>query len=242
MKFTLTFALAWAINIVLFLAMIQMIATDRKPEWVKTVSGDIFDFVRQPAKTEALPRNAAQTPPKPEPEPTPPELSDTRPDRTPPTADMRALPLPVAALKIDIPDGIDSGSGPSLPRVVVSGNNRTGALGSGAAGGMGSQYGFSQSNFIMADQLTAISKVEPLYPQQMRFRRIEGDVWVEFIVTADGTVDDPKVVKSAEKDTFDFDRAVLQAIRHWRFQPPRNPKGRPTSVRVRQHFVFKLNR
>ena len=66
MKFTLIVTAAGLINILLFLAMIQMITADQKKEWVMTTDGDFFNFIRQTPKTEVIPRRPAKTPPKPE--------------------------------------------------------------------------------------------------------------------------------------------------------------------------------
>ena len=241
MKFTLTFAAAWAINILLFLTMIQMITANHEKKWIRTTSGDFFNFIRQAPKTDLIPRRPAKTPPKPTPEPEAASFSNPAPNPTPPAADMRALPLPVAALKVDIPltSSINIGSGPSLPRVVAGGQSRTGVLSSGPAGGSGARSGFAQPSFIMADELTAIMKVEPVYPQALRFRRIQGEVLLEFTVIPDGTVSDAKVLESSPSGS--FDRTSLRAIRRWRFQPPSNDQGKPMAVRVRQRFVFKLH-
>ena len=241
MKLALTFTAAWAINILLFLAMMQMITADQKKQWIRTTSGDFFNFIRHTPKTELIPRRPVKTPPKPVAEPEPAVFSEPLSKQAPPAADMRALPLPVAALKVDIPlsGSINLGSGPSLPRVVAGGQSRTGVLGSGTSGGSGTKYGFAQPSFIMADELTAIIRVEPTYPQALRFRRIQGEVLIEFTVTPEGTVSDPKVIKSSPAGS--FDRVSLRAIRRWRFQPRTDDKGRPVSVRVRQRFVFKLH-
>ena len=240
MKLALTFTAAWAINILLFLVMMQMITADQQKTWVRTTSGDFFNFIRQTPKAELIPRRPAKTPPKPAPEPETSSFSNPAPNQAPPAADMRALPLPVAALKVDIPlsSSINIGSGPALPRIVAGGQSRTGVLGSAPSGGSGTKYGLAQPSFIMADELTAIMKVEPIYPQELRFRRIQGEVLVEFIVTPEGMVSDPRVIKSSPEGS--FDRTALRAIRRWRFQPRANEKGMPVAVRVRQRFVFKL--
>lgn len=93
---------------------------------------------------------------------------------------------------------------------------------------------------FMADRLTAISRVQPLYPEKLRFRRIEGEVVVEFTVTPEGTVSDPTIISS--KPAGSFDRSALQAVRRWRFKPHRDAQGNPIPVRARQIFSFTLDR
>lgn len=239
MKFTVTFASAWIINILLFLAMTHLITTDRKKEWIRTTSGDFFNFVRQPPKTELIPRRPVKTPPKPESEPESTAFSEPVSHSVPAAADMRALPLPVAALKVDIPlSSINLGAGPTLPSVVTSGSGQTGRLGQVPSSGSGTYYGTARPSFIMADELTAIMKAQPVYPQKLKFRRIQGEVLIEFTVTQEGKVSDLKVIKSSPAGA--FDRVSLRAIRRWRFQPKTNEEGQPVPVRARQHFVFKL--
>jgi periplasmic protein TonB len=142
---------------------------------------------------------------------------------------------------VDIPLGaeIDIGSGPSLPPIISGGQSRTGKLGSAPGSGTNTAgRGLAQANFLMADELVAIARVQPAYPDQLRFRRIEGEVLVEFLVTATGEVRDARVIKGSPRGS--FDRAALAAISRWRFQPRRGESGKPVPVRVRQHFKFTL--
>ena len=91
----------------------------------------------------------------------------------------------------------------------------------------------------MADELTAISRIQPNYPDRLRFRRVEGEVLIEFTVTTEGTVTDPVIINS--KPSGAFDRSALRAVRRWRFQPRRDEQGNPVPVRARQVFAFTLN-
>lgn len=62
-----------------------------------------------------------------------------------------------------------------------------------------------------------IVKVAPVYPRRALSRGIEGYVIVEFIVTKQGTVRDPKVIK-AEPESL-FDRAAMDAALKFKYKP-----------------------
>jgi protein TonB len=66
-------------------------------------------------------------------------------------------------------------------------------------------------------------RVEPTYPERAAERGIEGWVEVEFTISAAGTVKDPKIIASTSNV---FHKAVLDAIRKWRYQP-RIEDGKP---------------
>lgn len=240
MRLTLNLAAACAINLLLFLGMMRMIATDPNSQWIATTDAEFFRFGRPRTAMERAPqRKARELPPEPVAEP-PPTFQELAGSRRIPAEDLRALPLPTAALKVDIPLAaeINIGSGPSLPPIISGGTSRTGPLGAAPGTGAGSGRGIAERNFLMADELVAIARLQPVYPDQLRFRRIEGEVLVEFLVTATGEVRNARVIESSPGGS--FDRAALTAIRRWRFQPRRDEAGKPVPVRVRQHFKFTL--
>lgn len=59
-------------------------------------------------------------------------------------------------------------------------------------------------------------RIPPMYPPLAQSRRLEGLVKVEFTVGEDGSVNQPVVVYSQPPGV--FDRAVMMAIRHWKFE------------------------
>ena len=58
---------------------------------------------------------------------------------------------------------------------------------------------------------------EPEYPPQLEARGVTGWVTLEFTVTKIGTVSNPRVV--AARPTRIFDRAALNGVRRWRYNP-----------------------
>lgn len=80
-------------------------------------------------------------------------------------------------------------------------------------------------------------QVPPRYPQEAARAGTQGWVDVEFMVTSQGTVVDAKVLDSQPRRL--FDRAALEAVRQWRFQPALRA-GVPTDSVLRQRIEFKL--
>lgn len=80
-------------------------------------------------------------------------------------------------------------------------------------------------------KLQVTKQAAPKMPKRAVRQRITGSATVEFTVGVDGSVTDAKVVSSRPGNV--FDRAALDAIKQFRFQPP----GEPTTGR--QTFEFK---
>ncbi len=79
-------------------------------------------------------------------------------------------------------------------------------------------------------------RVLPQYPPRAASRGIEGWVIVEFTISAAGTVKDPVVVDSHPSAI--FNRAMLRAIRKWKYKPKivDGVAVERIGVRVRQNF------
>ena len=82
----------------------------------------------------------------------------------------------------------------------------TGGLDSGITGTGGSDR-----------DVVPLVRTEPEYPAQAESRGIVGWVTVEFTIAKTGAVKDPVVVASRPSRT--FDRAALNAIRRWKYNP-----------------------
>jgi protein TonB len=66
--------------------------------------------------------------------------------------------------------------------------------------------------------LVAISTPQPTYPESAMRAGFSGEVMVAFTVNADGDVSKVRIVSAKPRGV--FDRAVLSAVAHWKFQPP----------------------
>lgn len=62
-----------------------------------------------------------------------------------------------------------------------------------------------------------IRRIDPLYPFAAKRKNIQGKVTLRFIVTKEGRVIEPSVVKAEPPGI--FDNSALKAILRWRFKP-----------------------
>ena len=81
-----------------------------------------------------------------------------------------------------------------------------------------------------------LRETKPEYPQRAMAEKIQGEVLMECVVKADGTVGDKKVVKSLHPD---LDRAALDAAAQWVFEPGTRD-GKPVNVLVTIAMAFTL--
>ncbi|TQV85632.1 M56 family metallopeptidase [Exilibacterium tricleocarpae] len=80
--------------------------------------------------------------------------------------------------------------------------------------------------------------VTPIYPERARRRGLEGRVIVQFTISPQGRVEQPRILVSQPGRV--FDRAVLRALRGFRFRPYRI-EGEPVAVTgVTETFIFRL--
>jgi protein TonB len=84
-----------------------------------------------------------------------------------------------------------------------------------------------------------IRHVAPAYPALARQRGLEGRVVVRLVIRADGVPDDISVAQSSGFDS--LDRAAVEAIRQWRFEPARRA-GMPVPEERLAPVVFRLQR
>jgi periplasmic protein TonB len=75
------------------------------------------------------------------------------------------------------------------------------------------------------------------YPTQARQRKIEGRIVVSLLIGTDGTVKRARILESAPPEL--FDRAVLDALPRWRFEPARY-KNKNVQVWVTLPLDFRL--
>jgi protein TonB len=82
---------------------------------------------------------------------------------------------------------------------------------------------------------TPISQPRPGYPPDAKAEGVEGTVVVQFLVTAQGTVSDVRVVSGDSR----LSGAVVEAVKRWRFQPG-TFQGRPVPMWRSASFPFRL--
>jgi protein TonB len=126
------------------------------------------------------------------------------------------------------------------------------ALNPGAGEGMGGDFavklsvGQVASSMTAQDDIFALADLDqppratfqpaPQYPAQLKKRKIQGTVYVLFIVDKDGRVRDPKIQKS---DNAELDIHAMNAVKKWRFEPGK-VAGKPVQFRMRVPMTFAL--
>jgi protein TonB len=105
---------------------------------------------------------------------------------------------------------------------------RSGGGGSGAGGRSGSDLAAAGASDASGAGVTSFARplggyqTTPRYPESARTAGIEGVSLLRFVVLADGLVGTVNVEKSAGHP--DLDRAAIEAVRTWRFEPARRGK------------------
>ncbi len=90
---------------------------------------------------------------------------------------------------------------------------------------------------VIPGPMQPVVRPPPSYPEACRSRGAAGVVIVEFDVTAEGNVVNPRIISSADGC---FERSVLQTIQKYKYPPPQED-GRAVARRgVREVFRFEL--
>lgn len=97
----------------------------------------------------------------------------------------------------------------------------------------------SESGSDSAQALAYLSNPKPEYPWSLRRRGVEGTVRLRVNVSAEGLPTEVIVLRSSGFD--EMDRAALEAVKAWRFQPARR-SGQAVAALAEVPIVFRLSR
>lgn len=208
--------------------------------------------LRQPAPPPAARREghrrlSSPLPPRqPPPPPDPPKA--VPPPRPKPPEDLPPVAAPVATVAADEADRAGV-----LEKAAENGDSRGAGDGGGAGTGQGTGIGEGQGPGIGPgwgggtgggpyrpgsgiDPPVLLREVKPLYTEEARRRGITGEVVLEIVVRADGTVSDIRLLDGLG---YGLDQRAIDAVRQWRFSPARR-QGRPVDVLVEVAVEFRL--
>ncbi|WDO01354.1 TonB family protein [Aeromonas allosaccharophila] len=191
------------LGIALSLGILLFMATLVEPPWGEKVANEQKPIVinMQNEVTEVQVRERP-VPQEPEPLPEPPAALASTPLSMPAAAPLAAvepsldLVSSLSAVQVYAP-GVATSTAP-----VLSGNYHGQQQGAGIGAG---------------DMLMPLQRIEPVYPYRAQQSGIEGFVTLRFSVNAEGGVQDVEVVEAKPKRQ--FERAAIQAINKWRYQP-----------------------
>lgn len=82
----------------------------------------------------------------------------------------------------------------------------------------------------------AIYQPFPEYTEKARKKKIRGTVLMSIVVTPDGTVREPKLVRSLDNE---LDKQALDTVSKWKFTPA-TKDGQPVSVRIEVEVSFNV--
>lgn len=88
-------------------------------------------------------------------------------------------------------------------------------------------------------ELIAESKLTPEYPELARVARLEGNVILQAIIHADGTVGDVEVLR-VNRPNMGFEESAIAAVKQWRYRPA-TQNGKPVEVYFTVFVDFKLH-
>ena len=128
--------------------------------------------------------------------------------------------------------GSGNGSGTGL-----GGNGKGNGTGTGTGDGIGSGYGSGQGK-RPAIPPELIAAPEPIYPENLRQKNINGKVTVRITVGTDGQVESAEVESSSGYS--EMDQAAMEAAWGYRYTTAYNEYGEAVSFRKRVRITFKL--
>ncbi|WP_339846735.1 energy transducer TonB [uncultured Halopseudomonas sp.] len=89
----------------------------------------------------------------------------------------------------------------------------------------------------LSEEVTPLVDIPPNYPRRAVAAGIEGQVTLAFTITADGRVENLRVVDASPAGV--FEREARRAVSRWRFKP-RRENGRPVAQEVTKTLQFQL--
>jgi periplasmic protein TonB len=199
------------------------------------------------------PRPITSRPPEPAPKPTPPPPTPepvVKPVEPPPPEPPKPLPQVVAPVAQTAPDPVDktgvladakdsdshgpgSGSGAGTGQGTGIGEGTGSGIGPGSGGGTG---GGPYRPGAGITPPAIIREIKPDYTEEARRRGLAGDVELEIVVRADGTVGNVRLLRGLGGG---LDQRAIEAVKQWRFSPARR-FGTPVDVMVEVAVEFKL--
>jgi TonB family protein len=95
--------------------------------------------------------------------------------------------------------------------------DHSGGTAAGSAGVVGAgQAGSGPVHLGSGGSLTLVRKVQPVYPAMMQSARLAGQVVLDAIIHADGTIGDITLLRSTNGA---FTRSAIDAVKQWKYTP-----------------------
>jgi protein TonB len=145
--------------------------------------------------------------------------------------------LKVSSVLTNLGDPMAAGPGDSLGHGDGTGigSGTGGGLGPGEGGGTGG--GMFRAGVNGVGLPTCFYMPNPPYSDEARKAKYSGVVLVEAVITVDGRVTNPRVIKSPG---LGLDESTTNTMRTWRCKPVTGPNGKPVPVLVPFEVTFRL--
>ena len=188
--------------------------------------------------------------------PVAPKVNVTPPKQEPPK-DVEPPPVPQMNIPVQsLATGDVAVAGVIDRTAIPSGTSQGSGTGGGAGTGVGTGVGPGQGSGLGpgsgggtgggayrpgsgVTSPTLVSQVKPQYTTEAMRAKIQGKVWLEVVVMADGRPGDIKIARSLDR-TFGLDEEAMKAMRLWRFRPGmRQGAAVPTIIVVEMEFSLR---
>ena len=175
--------------------------------------------------------------PEPEPEPEPvPQINIPAMTLASALENMPGVIEKPAGPPSSISQGTGSGGGAGTGRGTGIGQGTGSGLGDGRGGGTGGGA-YQPGNGVTMPQ--PVFQPKPAYTSDAMRQRIEGEVWLDCVVFANGNVGECKVTRSLDA-RFGLDEEAVKAARNWRFRPgTRQGVAVPVYVSIAMEFSIR---
>ena len=140
------------------------------------------------------------------------------------TTEQMGLPSGGVSYGTSLGPGSGGGVGEGIGTGIGSGHGP--GIGPGSGGGVGGGI-YRVGGGVTPPRV--ITEVKPTYTSKALQGRIQGSVWLELVVRADGTPAQIRVIRSLDPDG--LDEQAIRATSLWRFEPGRLA-GKPVNVVV----------
>ena len=210
----------------------------REPKWLRQADGESLGKSGSSGGRDTLPPTAGELPPTSRMALLPPHLPDGQ---------QHTLPVPVTVADAEAPEFARPVNDPGLPWM----RDRNNSEGSGKHGiGNGDDHGMrdgpgdgvgigkdSGPYAIAATQVVCKYCPDPLYSDEARKEKLQGQVTMRVLVGADGRVRDVQVTRGLG---LGLDENAMRAVHAWQFFPARDNARRPVAAWITIETVFRL--
>jgi TonB family protein len=87
---------------------------------------------------------------------------------------------------------------------------------------------------------SVVKEVKPGYTAAAMQNKIQGSVWLEAVVTAEGDIGEVKVTRSLDTE-YGLDQEAIKAAKQWKLKPATR-EGKPVAVWITIELTFTLKK